>query len=196
MKAALAVLVLGLFMLIVQGALARWVLPPWCPDLAWLVVLGIGLRWPHFLTGLLLAVTLGYAMDLVSGSLMGQHALMRLVTYLAAALVTRQLDLSGGLPVSIFVGAMTVFYGVAIVTMLSFFVGSPWVGFDVLGAAAGHAIVNVLAAGPIISLVEQVLARFSDEEVGRRSPMSLGFDRRGLDRRQYTRPTQDRRQAR
>jgi hypothetical protein len=75
-------------------------------------------------------------------------------------------------------------------------VGAPWVGFDVLGAAAGHAIVNVLAAGPIISLVEQVLARFSDEEVGRRSPVSLGFDRRGLDRRQYTRPTQDRRQAR
>ena len=98
MKSALVVLVLGLGALIVQGAIARMIAPPWCPDLAWLVVIGIGLRWPSFLSGVLLAVTLGYSMDLVSGSLMGQHALLRLVSYLAAALAARQLDLSGGVP--------------------------------------------------------------------------------------------------
>lgn len=195
MKSAMAALALGLGALIVQGALARGVPPPWCPDLSWLVVLGIGLRWPSFLPGVLLAVTLGYSMDLVSGSLMGQHALMRLLTFLAAALAARQLDLSGGLPVSIFVMAMTLFYGLATVTMLSFFVGAPWIGFEVLGAATAHAIVNVLAAGPMISLVERVLARFSDEDVGRRSPMPLGFERRGFERRDHPRPSSDRRQS-
>jgi rod shape-determining protein MreD len=183
MKSAIAVLALGLAALIVQGAVARTISPPWCPDLAWLVVVAIGLRWPRFLSGVVLAVTLGYSMDLVSGSLMGQHALLRLVSYLAAALAARQLDLSGGLPVAIFVGAMTIFYGLATVTMLSFFVGAPWPGFDVLGTAVVHAFVNVVAAGPVISLVESVLARFSDEEVGRRAPMPLGFEPRGFDRR-------------
>ncbi|HKK50298.1 MAG TPA: hypothetical protein VKA74_01865, partial [Myxococcota bacterium] len=71
MKSFLAILALGLLALIGQGALARLLPPPWCPDIAWLVVVALGLRWPHFLSGLLLAVLLGYAMDLVSGSLMG-----------------------------------------------------------------------------------------------------------------------------
>ena len=150
MKSAIAVLVLGLAALMVQGAIAREIPPPWCPDLAWLVVIGIGLRWPSLLSGILLAVTLGYSMDLVSGSLMGQHALLRLLSYLAAALAARQLDLSGGLPVAILVGVMTIFYGLATVTMLSFFVGAPWLGFDVLGAALVHAFVNILAVGPIV----------------------------------------------
>jgi len=183
MKSAVAVLILGLAALMVQGAIARAITPPWCPDLAWLVVIGIGLRWPSLLSGIVLAVMLGYSMDLVSGSLMGQHALLRLVSYLAAALAARQLDLSGGLPVAIFVGVMTIFYGLATLTMLSFFVGAPWRGFDVLGAALVHAFVNILAVGPMISLVEFVLTRFSDEEVGRRSPMPLGFERRGFDGR-------------
>ena len=183
MKAVLALGLLGLGALIVQSALARTLTPPWCPDLAWLVVVGIGLRWPNFLSGVVLAVTLGYSMDLVSGSLMGQHALLRLVTYLAAALAARQLDLSGGLPVAIFVASMTVFYGLATVTMLSFFVGAPWLGFDVLGAALVHAFVNVLAVGPMLSLVEWVLARFSDEDGGRHSGMPLGFERRGFKER-------------
>jgi rod shape-determining protein MreD len=183
MKAALVVALLGLGALIVQSALARTVAPPWCPDLAWLVVIGIGLRWPSFVPGVILAVTLGYAMDLVSGSLMGQHALLRLLTYLAAALAARQLDLSGGLPVAVFVSAMTIVYGIATLTMLSFFVGAPWIGLDALAAGLVHAFVNVLAVGPMISLVEWVLARFSDEEAGRRAPMPLGFERRGYDGR-------------
>lgn len=176
MKSIGALFAIGVFALVVQGALARTIPPPWCPDLAWLVVVGIGLRWPHFLSGVVLAVTLGYGMDLLSGSLMGQHALLRLVSFLAAALAARQLDLSGGVPVGIFVLVMTVVYGVAMVTSLSFFVEASWPGFEVVGAALAHAIVNVLAAGPMIGLVERVLARFSDEEVGRRGPMPLGFE--------------------
>ncbi len=185
MKSAFALLALGIAALVVQSALARLLPPPWCPDLAWLVVVGIGLRWPSFLPGVVLAVVLGYAMDLVSGSLMGQHALLRLVSFLAAALAARQLDLSGSLPVAIFVSAMTVFYGFATVTMLSFFVGAPWLGLDVIGAAIAHAAVNVLSAGTVLSLVERVLARFSDEEIGRRAPMPLGFGRPTLGKQSY-----------
>lgn len=173
MKSISALSLLGLAALVVQGALARTIPPPWCPDLAWLVVIGIGLRWPGFLSGMLVAVLLGYAMDLVSGSLMGQHAFMRLFSYLVAAAVSRQLDLSGGLSVAIFVFGMTVLYGLGIMATLSFFVGSEVIGFDVLTSAFQHGIVNALAVGPTISLVERVLLRFSGEEVSRRTPLPM-----------------------
>jgi len=179
-KSILAVLLLGFTALIVQGALARTIPPPWCPDLAWLVVIGVGLRWPGFLSGMFVAVPLGYGMDLLSGSLMGQHAFMRLISYLMAAMAARQLDLSGGPAVAIFVFGMTFLYGLGIVATLSFFVGSGVIGFDVLTSALGHAIANVIAAGPMISLVERVLARFSDEEVSRRGMLPLGTPRRSV----------------
>lgn len=180
MKSGLALFVLGLAALAVQGAFARVLPPPWCPDLAWLVVIAMGLRWPAVLPGAVLAVALGYGMDLLSGSLMGQHALLRLVSYLAAALAARQLDLSGGLSVGVFVLGMTVFYGVAIVGMLSFFVGLPGGGLPILGTAIVHGFVNVLAAGPVVAIVERVLMRFSDEDMSRRAPMAIGFESRGM----------------
>jgi rod shape-determining protein MreD len=180
MKSMFAVLGLGLAALIVQGALARTISPPWCPDLAWLVVVGIGLRWPGFFSGLFIAVPLGYAMDLLSGSLMGQHALMRLLSYLTAALASRQLDLSGGLSVGIFVFGLSLAYGVGIAATLSFFVGSDVLSFDVFGKTFAHAVVNVIAAGPMIGLVQRVLNRFSDDEIARRASLPIGFHRRSI----------------
>jgi cell shape-determining protein MreD len=180
MKSASAVFLLGIAALIVQGALARALPPPWCPDLAWLVVVGIGLRWPNVVSGAVLVVLLGYSMDLVSGSLMGQHAFLRLMTFSAAAVLARQLDLSGALSVGTFVLLMTLVYGIATVTILSVLLGVSWIGVDSLGVGLAHAVVNVVAAGPVVRVVERILGRFSEEEVGRRSAMPLGFDRGGL----------------
>ena len=180
MKSFPVLLGVGFLALILQGAIARVIPPPWCPDLGWLVVVGLGLRWPRFFPGVIAAVILGYGMDLVSGSLMGQHALMRLLTYLAAALSARQLDLSGGIPVSIFVFSATFVYGVVVVATLSFFVGAGGVDFRVLADALCHGFANVIAAGPVISIVERILFRLSDEEVGRRAPLSMGLHRGGL----------------
>ena len=180
MKSGVIVFLLGLAALIVQGALARTIPPPWCPDLAWLVVVGIGLRWPGFLAGLVLVVPLGYAMDLLSGSLMGQHAFMRLVTYLVAAVASRQLDLSGGLPVAILVFGMTILYGLGIALSLSLFSGESVLGIETLSSALGHGVANVIAAGPMIALVERVIVRFSDEETGRHAPLAMGTQRRGF----------------
>lgn len=180
MKSSLAALALGLAALIVQGALARSLPPPWCPDLALLVVIGIGLRWPGFLAGLLITLPLGYAMDLVSGSLMGQHAFLRVLTYMAAAVASRQLDLSGTLPVGVFVFGATMLYGLGIGATLMLFVGAETIHLDVLSSTIVHAIVNVIAAAPMIALVERVIARFADDEVGRRGPIAMPDPRRSL----------------
>jgi hypothetical protein len=109
---------------------------------------------------------------------MGQHAFLRVVSYLVAAIASRQLDLTGGLPVSIFVFGMTIFYGLGIVATLSLFVGSEATGFGVLTSAVGHGVANVIAAGPMIAMVERIIARFSDEEIGRRVELPLAGRRR------------------
>ena len=174
MRSFLAVFALGLFALVLQGALARVISPPWCPDFAWLVVVALGLRWPSFVSGIVLATLLGFAMDLVSGSLMGQHAFMRIASFVAAAVAARQLDLSGAYPVTVFVFVLMVAYGLGIVVTLSFFVGSEGVGFHVVSPALCHALVNALAAMPVLTTVERLLTRFSEEELGRRSwPVGL-----------------------
>jgi rod shape-determining protein MreD len=177
-KSTLAVLACGLAALMVQGALARALPPPWCPDLAWLVVLGIGLRWPGFVSGFVLAAVLGFAMDALSGSLLGQHALLRLVSYLAAAVAARQLDLSGGIPVALLTFALSLAYGFGVVATRSVFLGPESIGVEVLALAVAQAFVNMLCANPVVGLVERIVDRFAEEELTRRGAFSLGYSGR------------------
>ena len=179
MKSTLSVLAVGLLALMLQGGLARAVPPPWCPDLAWLVVVGLGLRWPGFLSGFVLTAGLGFAMDAVSGSLLGQHALLRLLTYLAAAIAARQLDLSGGLPTAFLTFALSLAYGFGIVATRSVFLGSALLGIEVYAVAVAQALVNMLFSGVVVGLVERIVSRFADEEVARRSGLAPLHSGRG-----------------
>ena len=70
--------------------------------------------------------------------------------------------------------------GLGIVATLSFFVGSDATGLGVVTSAIGHGIANVVAAGPMIALVERVVTRFSDEEIGRRASLPIGNHRGSL----------------
>jgi cell shape-determining protein MreD len=76
--AFLAVLFLGLAMTMIQGAIPFVISPPWCPDLCMLVVIAVGLYWRRWYSGLLLAMALGFFADVLSGSLLGTHALVSL----------------------------------------------------------------------------------------------------------------------
>lgn len=179
MKSIVSVLAVGLLALMIQGGLARALPPPWCPDLAWLVVVGLGLRWPGFLSGFVLAALLGFAMDAVSGSLLGQHALLRLMTYLAAATAARQLDLSGGIPTALLTFALSLAYGFGIVATRAVFLGSPLLGVEVYAVAVAQAFVHMLCAGVVVGIVERIVSRFADEDVTRRSGLALGHAGRG-----------------
>lgn len=177
MKSTLAIVALGLLALVLQGALARAVSPPWCPDLAWLVVVGLGLRWPGFLSGFVLSAFLGFAMDVVSGSLLGQHMLLRLVTYLAAAVASRQLDLSGGIPVAFLTFALSAAYGFGVVATRSVFAGvvAQGIGVELVALAVAQGFINMLCAGPVVAAVERIVSRFADEELSRRGGVALGY---------------------
>lgn len=191
MKSTLAVLALGLAALMIQGGLARALPPPWCPDLAWLVVVGIGLRWPGFVSGFILSALLGFAMDAVSGSLVGQHALLRLVSYLVAAIAARQLDLSGGIPTALLTFTLSLGYGFGVVTTRAIFLGSGLrstlgsgmvseaIGVEGVAVAVAQAFVNMLCAGAVIGIVDRIVNRFADEELSRRGGLALGYSGRG-----------------
>ena len=75
---------------------------------------------------------------------------------------------------------MTGLYGLGIGATLMLFVGADTVHLDLLSSTIAHAMVNVVAAAPMIALVERVIARFGDDEVGRRGPIAMPDPRRSL----------------
>jgi rod shape-determining protein MreD len=169
MASGLALLAMGIAALIIQGAIARFIPAPFCPDLALLVVIGLGLRWPRPTTGVLIAVVLGFSMDLVSGSLMGQHALLRLFVFAGAFVASHQLNLSGSMPVITLTFATTVLYSMGLGATSSFFLGSAGGGFGWVMEAAWHGAVNALLANVVVAMVARVLDWTSDDEGSRRS---------------------------
>jgi rod shape-determining protein MreD len=166
-------LLAGLLALVIQGALATIVSPPWCPDLALLVVLCIGLRWRGLAAGLWLAALLGFAADLLSGSLMGQHALLRVLAFVSAFFASRQLNLKGSLPLVIFSAAVTVGYGIALVAVSTFFVGRAPVSLGGLTDLLVHGSVNGLAVPFVYSFVTRVSIWAGEDDTNSRT---LHFD--------------------
>ena len=168
MKQGIALCLLGLLALMLQGALATLLGPSLCPDLGLLVVIALGLRWPNLASGIWLAAGLGYASDLLSGSLLGQHALLRGLAFLGARLGSRQLKLRGALPRTVFVGAVSVLYGVALVSLTDFFTGGIDLRWRWFGGLLVHSAVNALLAPWISSLVQRVWSSLGEDESGQR----------------------------
>lgn len=158
MKAVSALFATGVLALVLQGALATLLPPPWCPDLGLLVVLSIGLRWRPLGSGLVLAALLGFAADLLSGSLLGQHAILRVVAFASAYLAGRQLNLKGSLPLVVFAVSVSFVYGFAVHAVSSFFVGAGAPGFGWLLDGLQHAGVNGLLSTSVFGIVSRVSA--------------------------------------
>jgi rod shape-determining protein MreD len=170
--AFLAVLFLGLAMTMIQGAIPFVISPPWCPDLCMLVVIAVGLYWRRWYSGLLLAMALGFFADVLSGSLLGTHALVSLVIFVVAWLSSRQLNLRSPLALSIFAAIVSLFDVFATLALTGFFVsvslpvGALWADGWI------HAAVNALFAVPVVALVAAVISRV-DGETGSRQALLL-----------------------
>ncbi|MEE2672694.1 MAG: hypothetical protein VX466_02800 [Myxococcota bacterium] len=172
MKRVSALLGLGVAALVVQGAVATLVPPPACPDLALLVLIGIGLRWERLAGGLLLAVFLGYATDLLSGSLLGQHALLDLFAFAGTGIAARQLNLRGSWPLAFFAAGVVFVYGLLMLAITGFFVGGAELRLGWLGSQLVHALVSGACAPSVSALVGRA-SGWADDDPGHRS---LGLD--------------------
>ena len=162
----------GLLALVVQGALATLLVPPWCPDLALLVLIGIALRWERVAGGLLLAATLGYATDLLSGALLGQHAILDLFAFSGTLIATRRLNLRGPWPLAFFAASFSLLYGFAMLAITGFFVGGAQLAWGWLGAQLIHAGVTG-AFAPGVSAAVGRLADWVGDDEGAHRPIAL-----------------------
>jgi rod shape-determining protein MreD len=169
MRVALALLALGLLTTISQGGIATFLPPPYCPDFAFLVVLAIGLLWKPLIGGMLVVAFLGYGADLLSGSLFGQHALLRLIVFLIARAASRRVNIRGALPVAIFAAGATLFYSLALLLVTAFYSGPASVSWSWLSDSLRHALVNGLLAPMVLGVARRLIALLDETESSRRS---------------------------
>lgn len=175
MRGALALLCLGILAALAQGVLASWIPARLCPDLGLLAVVALGLCLRSLVGGLVLASLLGYLTDLLSGSLLGQHALLRLLAWLAVRYGSRHLSLRSSFALGACVAALTAVNALALLGLTSFFTGGALPGPGWLRDLAPQAALNAVAAPFALRLADAVVAAVGDEDAARRS---LRFDSR------------------
>jgi rod shape-determining protein MreD len=167
-KPALGLLVLGTLAAMLQGAVTVVVPARYFPDLGFLFVIAMALCWRSPSGGLLLAAIFGYTADLLSGSLLGQHALLRVLCFGVSRVASRHLNLRSPLPQATFVAGMTVANILLLGALSSFFIAAPQAGTISPGPLLIHAFVNGLFAPFVSKLVARVVSWLGDEDSGRR----------------------------
>lgn len=159
---------LGALAPMLQSALVLYLPTALCPDLGLLLVVAVGLCGRSVAGGLSFSALVGFVADLLSGALLGQHVLLRVLAYAAARSASAHVNLIGAGSKAVVVAFLTVMNGLAMGALTAFFspgAGLAWIGFGELALAA---LVNALAAAPLTSLVAAVLNRFGDEDGNRR----------------------------
>ena len=167
MKRALALAGLAFVALVVQAGVARVVPVPWCPDLGLLVVVGFGLALHRAATGLLLSALVGYLSDLLSGSLLGQHMLLRMAGFGAARIGSRRFNLRGPVPLAIFAAVLSAAHGLALWALVSFFAPGAAPAWPPARDFAAQAVVNGLLSPLVAAAVAWVCQALGDEEGAR-----------------------------
>lgn len=168
MKRVLGLLGLGAVALTLQGAMATFIPPRFCPDLGFLLVIALGLCWRSAIGGVCVSAAIGFATDLLSGSLLGQHALLRLAAYAMARLGSRHLNLRGALPQAAFVAGLTGANGVALALLTSFFSPGSGAGMVAIRELVPQALVNAAFAPLVAFVTERAVVRLGDEDGGQR----------------------------
>jgi cell shape-determining protein MreD len=146
----------------IQGVVGYFIPSRFCPDLSMLWAIGLGLYWRSAGGGAALSTTLGFVMDLLSGALLGQHALLRLAAFGVARVCSRQLNLRGTLPLMIFVSVFSVANAIGSSLLTAFFASGYGIDSTILVHVVPHAMVNAIFAVPVIRLVAGISSWFDD----------------------------------
>lgn len=153
---------LGMLAPMIQGVAGSFVPSRFCPDLSMLWVVGLGLYWRSTGGGAVISTVLGFIVDLLSGSLFGQHALLRLAAFGAARVSSRQLNLRGTLPLMTFVAVFSVANAIGSSLLTIFFASGHAVDMTIVMHLIPHTIVNAIFAVPVIRLVGGISSWLDD----------------------------------
>jgi rod shape-determining protein MreD len=164
----LGLLAFGITALVVQSVAALHLSPALVPNLSLLVAVALGLHL-EAAGGLVVAGALGYASDLFSGSLLGQHALLRALACIGTRLANTGLDLRRFLPLAIYAALLTLAEAVALGGLTALFAGRAAFDGALAGVLGQQMLVNALAA-PLVSAAAGRIVRWTlPEESLRRS---------------------------
>jgi len=166
MRPTLALLVLGWLAALVQGGVSHLVPAYAVPDLSLLLtlaaalVLGTG-------SSLLVAAGVGLGADMVSGTLLGQLACLRLLELVFTRGIAGQLDLRRGLPLAIFAFALVGIDGLGQAGLSWLFLGAfPLRAGDLLTLGVRAALTAPFAPW-VAALVRRVCEGLDDSDARR-----------------------------
>ncbi len=165
MRKTAAVLVLGLLALVLESALTSGVPVRFVPQASLLAAVAAGLVLGPG-EGLVVAFLVGLGADALSGTLLGQQAMLRLLEFLATRVVASQLDLRHGLPLVVFVTTLAAVDALLLVAQSRFFLGLAFHWSEV-----GGVLVRTVATGvcaPFAGSFAQGLVDRLDESQARR----------------------------
>ena len=166
MKRVLALLALGALAPMIQGVIGTFMPLQYCPDFGLLLVAGLGLYWRSTDGGVALSAASGFITDLLSGSLLGQHTLLRLFIFGAARIASRQFNLRGAMPQMIFLIVLTGLNALGTAALTAFFVaGRGWDG-AMLASLVPHALINGLVAPLVVALVKRIATSGGEADSG------------------------------
>jgi len=163
---ALLAIVFGVPML--EGALAPFLPAAFRPDLPLLVVLALALAWRNTATGLVLVAMCGFVVDLFSGALLGQHALLSVLAFAAARALSQHVSMIGTLPQIVFAAGLTAVHAIGVVGLTTFFTPGADLALLRPGVVLPRVAVNALIAPTVNALGAALVAWASGEETGRR----------------------------
>jgi rod shape-determining protein MreD len=176
-KRVIAILLIGSAALMVQGSVNAFLPPHVTPNFGYLIIIGVGLHWRSAAAGIGIAAVLGFTADLLSGSLLGEQALLGMLAFVAARFVSQQLNLRGALPQALFVFALTGVNALGIGVLDTFFGIRGGIGATILQYLPVHALANAVFA-PFVARGVEVLASASGSEEGGRRQVYLPAARR------------------
>ena len=160
------VIVFGVPML--EGALAPFLPAAFRPDLPLLVVLALAIAWRNTATGLVLAAVCGFVVDLFSGALLGQHALLSVLAFVAARALSQHVSMIGVVPQVVCAAGLTAVHAIGVVGLTTFFTPGADLALLRPGVVLPRVVVNALVAPAVNGIGAALVAWVTGEDPGRR----------------------------
>ena len=110
------------------------------------------------LAGLLVSAALGFGADLLSGSLLGQHAFLRLLEFVGVRAAIGQFDLVRPVPFALLAFGIALADAAGSAALIEFFLGAFVLDVHALGVIALRALATAAAAPSVLALARRVAA--------------------------------------
>lgn len=167
MKRAAVLVVLGLLVPMIQGGLAPFLPHGACPDVGLLLVIALGMALRSAAGGLALAAWIGFVCDVLSGSLLGELALVRVLVYGGARLASSHVNLQGAFTKMVLAAGLTLVSAIGMGALTAFFSSGAAAPLATPRELLWHIAVNALLAPVVIGLSARLIVKLGDDD-GRR----------------------------